>query len=81
MISFISSLEIINAAVREAKPKGRPNPNTFLWIATSVAAAASNLNGIKTPSDNGLSTFLIKGNPVFNNGPKSLPKSPPDYFI
>ena len=30
---------------------------------------------------NGLSTFFIKGNPVFSNGPKSLPKNPPDWAI
>ena len=27
---------------------------------------------------NGLSTFPFKGNPVFDNGSKSLPKNPPD---
>ena len=27
---------------------------------------------------NGLSTFFIKGNPVFSNGPKTLGKSFPD---
>ena len=32
------------------------------------------LNGIKTLIPNGLSTFLIKDNPVFSNGPKSLNK-------
>ena len=26
----------------------------------------------------GLSSFPIKGNPVFNNGPKILPRNPPD---
>ena len=30
---------------------------------------------------NGLSTFPIKDNPVFRNGPKSLPKSTPDCPI
>ena len=30
---------------------------------------------------NGLSTFPIKGNPVFSNGPKSLPRNPPDCPI
>ena len=30
---------------------------------------------------NGLSTFPIKGNPVFSNGPKSLHKNPPDCTI
>ena len=29
----------------------------------------------------GLSTFPIKGNPVFSNGPKILPKNPPDCPI
>ena len=28
-----------------------------------------------------LITFLIKYNPVFSNGPKSLPKNPPDCPI
>ena len=27
---------------------------------------------------NRLSTFPIKGNPVYSNGPKNLPKNPPD---
>ena len=82
MISFISALEIINV-VREAESEGRvPDPNIFLWIAASVAnAAAVNANGIKTLSANGLSTFLIKGNPVFSNGLKILPKNPPDCPI
>ena len=45
----------------------------FLWIATSIGdAAAVNLNGIKRLLANGLSLFPIKGNPVFNNGPKCL---------
>ena len=30
---------------------------------------------------NGFSTFFIKSNPVFSNGPKSLPKNPPDCTI
>ena len=52
----------------------------FLWIAVSVAAAAAavNHNGIKTVLANGLSTFPINDNRVFNNGPKSLLKSPLD---
>ena len=49
--------------------------NQILWIATSVAdAAAVNSYGIKALLANGLSTFTIKGNPVFSNGPKILPK-------
>ena len=46
-----------------------------MWIAASVAdVAAVNPNGIKTLLANGLSTFFIKENPVFSNGPKCLPK-------
>ena len=54
-----------------------PDLNIFLWIAAIVAyAAAVNPNGITTILVNRLSTFPIKGNPVFHNGPKSLPKNP-----
>ena len=57
-----------------------PGPNIFLWIAASFAdAAAVNPTGIRTLLANGLNTFSIKGNPVFSNGPKSLPKNPSDY--
>ena len=59
-----------------------PDPNIFIWIAASVFdAAALNPNVIKMLLANGLSTFHIKGNPVFRNGPKSLPKNPPDCTI
>ena len=44
-------------------------------------AAAVNPNGIKTLLANGLGTFPIKDNQVFSNGPKSLPKNPPDCPI
>ena len=56
------------------------DPNIFLRIAESVAAAAAAVypNGIKTLLANGLSTFSIKGNPVFSNGPERLSKNPPD---
>ena len=55
IISSISSFEINNAVV--------PDP--------SVGDAGDiNPNGIKTLLANGLSTFSIKGNPVFSNGPK-----------
>ena len=51
-------------------------------LAASVTdAAAVNPNGIKTLLANDLSTFFIKGNPVFSNGPESLPKNPPDCPI
>ena len=65
IILFISSFEIINVVTLD--------PNIFLWIIASVADAAGfNPNGIKTLLANGLSTFPIKGNPVFGNGPKGL---------
>ena len=59
-----------------------PDPNIFLWIAVSVGdPAAVNPNGIKMLLANGLTTFFLKGNPVFSNGPKSLPKNSPNYPI
>ena len=74
MISSISSLEIIKVV--------NPDPNIFLWIAESIAdAAVVNPNGFKTLLANSLSTFLIKGNPDFSNGTKSLPKNPPNCPI
>ena len=67
---MISSLEINDVSAADQ--------NIFLWISVSVAdAAAINPNGIKTLLANGLSTFPIKSNPVFGNGPKILPKHPP----
>ena len=54
----------------------------FLCIAASAAdAAAVNPKGIKKILANGLITFFISGNPVFSNGPKSLPRNPPDCII
>ena len=71
MKPFISSFEIITAFI--------PDPKIFFWIAASVAnAAAVNSNGFKTLLANGLSTFFIKGNPVFSNGCKCLPRNPLD---
>ena len=70
MISFISSLEIINVL--------KPNLNIVLWIAAFVAdAGVVNPIGVKTLLANVLSIFDIKGNLVFSNGPKSLPKTLP----
>ena len=51
----------------------------FFCIPASAAdAAAVDPNGIKTLLANGLVTFFITCNSVFNNGPRSLPKNPPD---
>ena len=67
MNSFVSLLEIINEFI--------PNPNILLWMAASVADAAPvNLNGITTLLVNDLINFPIKGNTVFGNSPKCLPK-------
>ena len=41
-------------------------------------AAAVNPNGIKTLLANGLITFFISGDPIFSNGPRSLPRNPLD---
>ena len=74
IISFISSLEIIKAVF--------PERNIFLCIPASAAdAVAVNPKGIKTLLANGLITFFINDNPVFNNGPSNLLKNPPDWII
>ena len=74
MISFISSLEIINAVL--------PDPKIFIWIAAPVDdTTAVYLNGIKMPLANGLSTLPIKGILFFSYGPKSVPKNPCDCPI
>ena len=67
----------------EAKSKGRPDPNIFLLIVASVAAAAAavNPNGIKTFLASGLSIFLIKGNQISSNGPESLPNNSRDCLV
>ena len=94
MITFISLLEIINLVCFPKSEECIPDPNLFLSIATfAVDAATVNPNGIKTPLAfqvlnglsfsvlNGLTTFFIKDNLVFSNGPKSLPKNPLDCPI
>ena len=65
---------------REANIYGRVlEQNIFLWIAVFVAYAhVVNPNGIKTLLANGIGEFPAKCNPGFNNGPRSLPKNPPD---
>ena len=74
IISFISSFEIVNVVLQD--------PKIFLWIVTSAAdTAAVTPNSIKALLANGLSTFPIKDNPVFSDGPKSLPRNPPECRI
>ena len=54
----------------------------FFWIAESVAeVAAVNTNGTKILFADGLSIFFIKGKPVFSDGPRSLPKNPPNCAV
>ena len=54
----------------------------FFCIPASAAdVAAVNPEGIKTLSANGLIIFFIKNNPVFSNGPRGLPRNPPDCTI
>ena len=89
MILLIFLFDVIDGVVCSAKSeghkpniRGQTNPNTLLWIATSLTyAAAVHSDGIKTLLPNGLSTFSIKGNPVSGNGPKTLSKNPPDSPI
>ena len=53
-----------------------------MYSASAVDAAAVNPNGIKTIlQNNGLITFFIKVNPVFDNRPRSLPRNPTDCII
>ena len=74
MISLFSLFEIISAYTSD--------PKTFFLIAACVAdAAAVNLNGMITILVNALSTFFINSKPVFRNGPKNVPKNPPDCLI
>ena len=49
--------------------------------ASAVDVVAVNPNGIKTLLGIVLIIFFINGNPVFNNGPRSLPRNPPDCII
>ena len=74
IISSIFSFGIINFVILD--------PKTLFLLAASVTdAAAVNPNGIKTILGNGLSTCFIKCKPAFSNGPKCLPKNPPDCPI
>ena len=84
---FISSFVVINVValfcLGKAKSKGRlPYPTIFLCIPASAAdAAAVNPEGINTLLANSLIIFIIRGSPVFSNGPRSLPRNPSDCTI
>ena len=61
MTSFISSFENINVVISDLK--------VFFWIASSVAVAALNANGIKI--------LLANDAACFSNASKSLPRNVP----
>ena len=73
-MSSISSFDIISVVL--------PDPKIFLCIPASAAdAAVFNPKGIKMLLASGLIIFYIRGNPVFSNGPRSLPRKSPDCII
>ena len=54
----------------------------FLYIPVSaVDAVTADPKGIKVLLAYGLITFFISDNPVFSNGPRGLPRNPPDCII
>ena len=70
-MSFISSFEITKVHL-----KFQNNIYFFeiLHLLLKIAAVKpNNLTGFMTDFNN--------GNPVFNNGPRILPKNPPDWII
>ena len=69
---FITLFDIISFFI--------PDPNVFLWIPASAAEAEAtvNPNWISTLLVNDLSTFFIDGRSTFSNGPRSLPRNPPN---
>ena len=76
-MSSISSFDIISVVLLCLT-----DPNIFLCIPASAAdAAAVYPDGIKTLLVNGSITFFINGNPGFSNGPRNLPRNPPDCVI
>ena len=73
LISSISSFDIISVVI--------PDPKILLWIAAPATDAVVNPNGIKTYLAHALTTFFIKDNLVFSNGPRCLSGNPPDCII
>ena len=65
-MSFISLFEIIKVVVFEVDPES----SVFFEYQNQL---------LKKPS--GFITDFNNGNPVFNKGPRSLPKTPPDFII
>ena len=76
MIYFISSFDVTNVIVHSAL-----QIKTFLWIPASATDAAISPNGIKTLSASFRSTFFVNNKSIFINGPRSLPRNPPDCIF
>ena len=59
-----------------------PRLNIFLCIPASAADAAEvNARGINKLLASGSIIFFINDNPVFSNGPRILPRNPPNCII
>ena len=52
-----------------------------MYSSSTADAAAVSPKGINTLLANGVITYFINGNPVFNKGPSNLPRNPPDCII
>ena len=74
-MSFISLFEIIRVVVCEAESERRPEPSFFFFL---TPASTSELAAVISNKSSGFMTDLNNGNRVFNNGPRSFPKNPPD---
>ena len=81
IICSISSFEIINAAVCEAKHEGWPDPEIFFWIAASAAdIPADNSNGIKTLLASERGTLFINGKLALINDLRKF-RNPPSWMV
>ena len=73
-MSLISSFYAISVVIRY--------PNIFSWFpALSADVAGVNPNGTNTLVVDSVCRFFINGRPTFMNGPRSLPRNPPDCII
>ena len=66
-MSFISSFEINKVVVAEP-----------LYIFFCIPAYIAELAAVRPNKPNGFKIDFNNGNPVYNNGPRGLPKNPPD---
>ena len=61
-------------------PYAKQRKNDVCIPASTADAAAISPKGINTLLANCVITFFVNGNPVFNKGPRNLPKNSPDYI-